>query len=271
MAVEHAGAHRAPDSASIVPDAHNIAVRALTLADLVSALQLGLEDFRAKPSHMMMLGLLYVFGAGIAAGVALDQDLLPLAFPAVGGLALMGPAAAIVLYEISRRKEQGRDFAWSDIGNVFKNASAVGIAVLCLALIAVFGLWMVTAQAIFAATIGAVDAASPMGFLRTILSTEEGWRLILIGNFVGFLFAAVVLATNIVSFPMLLDRDIGAPAAVATSLRVTAKNPFTVAVWGLIVAVLLVAGTTLFLVGLAVIVPVLGHASWHLYRKAVAN
>ena len=270
MEAHHAAANDArPATTSTVPDASNIVVRKLTIDDIKEALKLGLEDFKAKPSHIFVLGLVYPFGAALAAGVALGQDVLPLAFPIAAGLALMGPFAAIILYEISRRREQGRDFNWGDIGQVFDRASNWNIVILMLALAAAFGIWLVLAQTIFNATLGYTGYVEPVEFIQRVFMTPEGWTLILVGNSVGFLIAAVVLATNVVSFPMLLDRNVGAPAAVATSLRVTAKNPVTIALWGLTIAVLMVAGALFFLVGLGVVVPVLGHATWHLYRKAV--
>lgn len=262
--------HLAPGGEIVVPETHDIEVRKLSLADLRDALKRGYADFRAKPSHMLVLGLVYPLGAALAAGFALGYDVLPLVFPVAAGMALMGPFAAIILYEISRRREQGLDFSWGDIGAVFRRASTWAVAVLVAALTATFFLWLLAAQAIFDATIGYAGYLEPIEFISRVLTTPEGWALILIGNGVGFLFAAAVLATNVVSFPMLLDREVGAPAAVVTSLRVALKNPLTIALWGLIIAVSMAAGALVFLVGLGIVVPVLGHASWHLYRKAVA-
>lgn len=106
-------------------------------------------------------------------------------------------------------------------------------------------------------------------FLSRVFTTRAGWTLIIVGNGVGFLFAAGVLTISIVSFPLLLDRDVGAVVAVLTSVRAVLRNPLTIAAWGLIVATLLVIGSLPLFVGLAVIMPVLGHSTWHLYRKLV--
>lgn len=270
MATAHETHRAAADGGIVVPEAHDFEVRALSVADLKDALRRGYADFRAKPSYMLVLGLVYPLGAALAAGVALGRDVLHLVFPVAGGMALMGPFAAIVLYEISRRREEGREFSWGDIGEVFRRASNGAVAILVAALVAAFFAWLAVAQAIFAATIGYAGYLEPAEFVDRVLTTPEGWTLILIGNGAGFLFAAAVLATNVVSFPMLLDRRVGAPAAVVTSLRVTLKNPLTIALWGFVIALSLAAGALVFLVGLGVVVPVLGHASWHLYRKAVA-
>ena len=262
--------HTGSGGESVVPEAHDYEIRSLTIGDLKDAIRLGYDDFRARPSHMLILGLVYPIGAAIVAGVALGQNVLPMAFPIIAGMVLLGPFAAIILYEISRRREQGRDFAWSEIGAVFKRASTSGVAVLIAALFALFGIWLVFAQMLFRWSFGSASTPAPIEFLNNVLTTPEGWTMILVGNGIGFIFAAIVLATNVVSFPMLLDRHVGAPAAIVTSLRVTAKNPVTIAAWGLFVALSIAAGAIFFLVGLGVIVPVLGHATWHLYRKAVA-
>lgn len=255
----------------VVPETHDIEVRALTPADLADALRRGYADFRAKPSYILVLVLFYPLGAAVAAGVALGYGLLPLVFPIASGMALLGPFAAIVLYHISRRRELGRPFSWNEVGRTFQRTQIGAVAILTGALFAAFFLWLLAAQAIFDLTIGYAAYLDPLELIDLVLTTPEGWTLIIIGHAVGFVFAAVVLAANVVSFPMLLDRPVGAPAAVITSLRVTFKSPLTIALWGLIIAVSMAAGTALFLIGLGIVVPVIGHATWHLYRKAVAE
>jgi uncharacterized membrane protein len=138
-----------------------------------------------------------------------------------------------------------------------------------LLLMAIFLIWIAVAQAIYVATFGYLPAASMPDFLRQVLTTPAGWTLIVVGNGVGFLFAVTVLIISVVSFPLLIDRDVGAAGAIVTSARVVLANPVIMAVWGFIVAALLVLGTIPLLFGLAVVMPVLGHATWHLYRRAV--
>jgi uncharacterized membrane protein len=138
-------------------------------------------------------------------------------------------------------------------------------------LLIIFVLWVAVAQAIYITNFGYTPPALVPDFLRQVLTTPAGWTLIVVGNGVGFLFAAAVLAISVVSFPLLLDRDVGAAVAIVTSVRAVRKNPLTVATWGLIVAALLVVGSLPLFVGLAVVMPVLGHSSWHLYRKLVES
>ena len=137
------------------------------------------------------------------------------------------------------------------------------------ALMVIFLAWLAIAQWIYQGLFGVLPPDSITQFVRAVITTPEGWKLIVIGNAVGFLFAVAVLMISVVSFPLLLDRDVGAAVAVMTSVRAVAANPLAMAVWGLIVAVALVIGSLPFFIGLAVVMPVLGHATWHLYRKAV--
>jgi uncharacterized membrane protein len=246
-------------------------VRRVGFADLNDALAKGLDDFRAMPSHAIFLSLIYPL-VGLAVGrLVFGYDLLPLLFPLAAGFALVGPFAAIGLYELSRRREQGLDTGWAHVFDVVHSPSFGAIAALGLLLMAIFLIWIAVAQAIFVANFGYAPAASMPDFLARIFSTAAGWRLIILGNAIGFLFAITVLTISVVTFPLLLDRPVGAPAAVLTSVRAVLRNPLSMALWGLIVAVLLVLGSLPFFAGLAVVMPVLGHATWHLYRKVVAD
>lgn len=136
-------------------------------------------------------------------------------------------------------------------------------------LLVLFAAWIATAQTIYWFHFGYAVPDSIESFVRQVLFTDAGHRMILIGNAIGFLFALAAFVISVVAFPLLIDRRIGAVAAAATSVRAVLHNPVTMALWGLIVALALLLGSLPFLVGLAIVVPVLGHATWHLYRKVV--
>ena len=245
------------------------AIRRITPADLWDALAKGWDDFSAMPTHAIFLCLIYpIIGLGLA-GLTLGYALMPLLFPLAAGFALLGPIAAVGLYELSRRREAGVPVSASDALSVFASPSIGAIVALGVLLTLIFLVWVATANAIYVANFSYAVPESVGGFLSDVLTTPAGWALILVGNGVGFLFALVVLAISVVSFPLLLDRDAGAAGALLTSVRAVLANPVPMALWGLIVAVLLALGSLPLFLGLPVVLPVLGHATWHLYRKVV--
>jgi uncharacterized membrane protein len=246
------------------------AVRKIAPADLVEALRRGVADFAAMPSHVIFLCLIYPVVGIVLARLVLGYDILPMLFPLIAGFALIGPLAALGLYEISRRRERGLDVSWRHAFDVLRSPSLWSIVALGVLLMVIFLVWLGVANAIYVAAFGYAPAASMPDFLARVFSTPEGWMLVVLGNGIGFLFAVVVLAISAISFPLLLDRDVGAITAMLTSVRAVAANPIAMSLWGIIVAVALAVGSIPFFLGLTVVVPVLGHATWHLYRRVVA-
>jgi len=244
-------------------------IRKIGLSDLSDALRLGWEDFKAVPSHAIILCVIYPVLGLVLFRMVLGYSVLPLLFPLAAGFTLIGPFAALGLYELSRRRQRGEEAAAWDAIQVLRAPSFGAMLGLGMLLLALFATWIAAADAIYIATFGHAPAASIPAFERRVLMTPEGWSLIIVGCGVGFLFAVVALCVSVVSFPLMLDRHATAIDAIRTSLQAVMKNPFAMAVWGLIVAVLLVIGSLPFFVGLAIVLPVLGHATWHLYRKVV--
>lgn len=244
-------------------------VREIGVADIKIALSKGLADFNAKPSHVVFLCLLYPIVAVFVARLTFGYEILSMFFPLLAGFTLIGPLAATGLYEISRRREKGLDSSWRHAFDVFKSPSIGPLAVLGLMLSVLFVVWLMAAQAIYDELFGTVPPASVADFVHQVFATPEGLKLIVAGTSIGFLFAVVVLTISVVSFPLLLDRDVGVATAIRTSVRAVFVNPATMALWGLIVVVTVAIGSLPFFIGLAIVVPVLGHSTWHLYRRVV--
>jgi uncharacterized membrane protein len=245
------------------------AVCRIKVADLRDVLIKGLGDFGAYRSDVIFLCLIYPVVGLMLAWLTFGQEMLPLLFPLASGFALVGPVAAVSLYEMSRRREQGARITWLDAFGVIRSPGFGAILVLGLVLLAVFLLWLLAANMIYQVTLGPEPPVSIAAFARNVFTTSAGWAMIVVGVGVGFLFALLVLAISVMSFPLLLDRDAGLHTAVRTSIRAVAANPGPMAVWGLIVAGGLVIGSIPAFLGLIIVMPVLGHATWHLYRKVV--
>lgn len=254
----HDGARQAP------------VVRRITFGDLIDCLARGFDDFAAARTDVAFLALVYPVAGLVLARLAFGYDMLPLVFPLVSGFALIGPLAAVGLYEMSRRREQGVEPNWADAFGVVRSPSFPAIVGLGFVLMAIFLLWLGAAMTIYNHTLGPEAPVSVGAFLHDIVGTAAGWALAGIGIGVGFVFAVLALGIGAVSFPLLVDRDVGFDMAVATSVRAVVANPALMAAWGLVVAGLLVIGSVPLLLGLIVVMPVLGHATWHLYRKMVA-
>ena len=269
MANSQTTAGRATRGAARAKAAAVPVVRKIGARDLADALHEGFADFWAMPSHVVFISLIYPLVGIVIGRLVFGYDVLPLLFPLMAGFALVGPFAALGLYEMSRRREQGLDTSWKHAFDVFRSPSFGAIAALGVLLLIIFFVWIAVADAIYVAAFGYAPAASMPDFLHAVFTTPAGWTLIVVGNLVGFCFALLVLVISVVSFPLLLDRNVGPATAVLTSVRAVAINPGPMALWGLIVAGLLVIGSLPFFIGLAVIMPVLGHSTWHLYRKVV--
>jgi uncharacterized membrane protein len=246
------------------------AIRRIEPADLRDALARGLRDFGAYRTDVFFLCVIYPVVGLLLSRLAFGYAMLPLLFPLASGFALVGPVAAVGLYEMSRRREQGLDASWADAFDVVRSPAFGAILVLGLVLLAIFLAWLLAAYGIYQLTLGPEPPVSIAAFIRDVFTTSAGWAMIVAGFGVGFLFALLVLAISVVSFPLLLDRDVGLYTAVQTSIRAVLANPGPMAMWGVIVAAGLVIGSIPVFLGLIIVMPVLGHATWHLYRKAVA-
>ncbi len=267
-----AGAHVAHVTEAIggAEAAREPRVRQIGIKDIREALRKGIEDFSALRTDVAFLCLFYPVVGVALAFLAFHENVLPLVFPLISGFALLGPVAAIGLYEMSRRREKTGQANWADAFAVLYSPKLGAIFVLVLALMVTFMVWILVADGLYALTMGPAQPVSAAAFWHDLMVTRGGHALILLGIGSGFIFAVVVLAVSVVSFPLLLDRNVGLPLAVVTSVRVARRNPGTIAVWGAIVAVSLALGAVPAMLGLVIVIPVLGHATWHLYRAAIA-
>lgn len=246
------------------------AIRRIEARDLWEALREGLGDLAATRGDVLFIALIYPLAGLLLSSLLLDNNLLPMIFPLVSGFALLGPLVAIGLYEISRRREQGAQVSWIDGLGVLGSPALGAIVEMGAILLAIFLLWLAAAYGLFLATLGPTPPASLHAFAHETFTTREGWVMIIAGCDLGLLFAAFTFAISVVSFPAILDRNLSVGQAIGLSLRAVSANPGPMSLWGAIVVGALIGGSLPALFGLIFVVPLLGHATWRLYRKLTA-
>jgi uncharacterized membrane protein len=247
------------------------AIKKLKVEDLLACIKLGLNDFAAMPSHLLFLGLFYPIAGLAIAIVTAGQNAFYLLYPLLSGFVLIGPFAAIGLYEISRRREQGEIPSWWDALAVSRAPTLASILGLGVLLGSLFVAWLVAADFLYQYFFPNSSASSYSAFLDQVFRTQAGHKMIAAGNIIGFAFAIVAFSVSAFSFPMLLDRNVRLEVAIRTSLRAVWQNPGVCAAWGLIVTITLLLGIAAALMGLAIVMPVLAHATWHLYRRTIVH
>ncbi|MET0588159.1 MAG: DUF2189 domain-containing protein [Novosphingobium sp.] len=260
--------------AAVVPEMEAVSVRKIDLHDLRIALDQGWKDFLDLRGDLVFIGLIYPAVVVLAIIYAFQQSILPLIFPLVAGSILFGPAVAAGFYELARRREQGLDTRYRHFLDVMRGPAAFSLFALSTMLFLLFMFWIIAAWLIYVSTLGTAvpeAARSLPTFLKAVFSTPAGWKMIVAGNLVGMVFVVLALAFSVVSFPMVVDRPVSAGDAMRTSFAVARKSPVAVAVWGLIVVAMLVIGSLPAFIGLAVVLPVLGYSTWHLYTRAVSR
>src|SRR4051812_10243563 len=246
-----------------------IAVREISAEDLRISLRQGLDDFLDLRGDLIFAGLIYTV-IGIAAVVmTTNGPLMPFFFPVVAGVALLGPVAAVGLYELARRRERGQEVHWFNFLDVRKRPSVDDMGIVAGLLLAIFALWIIAAGILYVALFGWAAPTSVSEFLATVFTTSRGWALIAGGAIVGAIFGWIVLALSVASLPMLVDCDVSAAEAVSASWRTAHANKREMVRWGLIVVGLLVLGSIPLFVGLAFVLPWLGYSTWHLYTRLV--
>lgn len=258
------------DVSTDVQSSLNPVIHSLKTADLSEILKLGAADFFAKPTHGVFITLIFGLIALFTALIGLGENFMPLLFPMIAGTAIIGPLAASGLYELSRRREKGLDYSWYHVFDVIHAPSRGGIAAMGLVLAILFAAWLMTAKLLYGVFFTGAHPTTLVAMIQQVFSTSAGWGLLIVGSAIGFIYSVVVYAATIVSLPMMLHYKTSLGRAVLTSLRAVLQNWRAMAAWYCIVVALMLLGSLPLLLGLAIIVPILGHATWHLYRKLVS-
>ncbi|MEJ1159973.1 DUF2189 domain-containing protein [Prosthecomicrobium sp. N25] len=244
-------------------------VRPITLPVIFEALGEGLRDFQAAPLYGLFFGAIYAAGGLfiVLAATRLGMGYLP--YPTAAGFALLGPFVAVGLYEVSRRREHGIPLRWRPILQVVLDQRHRELGWMAFVTLFVFVVWMYQIRLLLALFLGFQSFATFREFLGVVLGTPEGLLFLAIGHVIGAVLSLVLFSLTVVSFPLLLDRDVDFITAMITSVRAVTTSPGPMLVWAGIVVVLLIVSLLPAFLGLLVVMPILGHTTWHLYRRLV--
>ena len=247
----------------VVPD-----INPLTLGDIGAALRSGLSDLLRAPGYGLAVGAFYTAGGILVYVLAAMTGLFYLAYPLAAGFALLGPFCAIALYEVSRRLETGEPLSIRAVFGVVTGPGSHSLGWMPMLNLFAFFIWVDVAAALYLGFFG-LRRPELLPLLIDILTTPHGLLFLLLGNAVGAVFALLIYSTTVVGYPLLLDRDTDFITAIVTSVKSVRRNPVPMLGFGAIIGVTMFIAMLPVLVGLIVVLPVLGHATWHLYRRVV--
>lgn len=244
-------------------------VRQITANDVVDALASGIRDFRRAPVYGLVIGAFYAVGGLLIILTASALGMTYLSYPLAAGFALIGPFAAVGLYEVSRRQEIGAPLSWSAILGTMWDQKGRELSWMAFVVLFVQIMWMYQVRLLLAVFMGFQSFASFGEFVSEIFGTPEGLMFLAIGHVVGAILSVVLFSLTVISFPLLLEQDRDFITAMITSVKAVVTSPLPMIGWAAIVTVTLILSIAPGFLGLIVTLPVLGHTTWHLYRKCV--
>jgi uncharacterized membrane protein len=243
-------------------------IRILRRDDLMLVLSAGWRDFKEAPRFGLALSALYVLGGWALIGLATAMNMHYFIYPLATGFALIAPFVAAMLYEVSRRIETGAELSWSAIFTSVKQSSLRDLGWMALVTTFAFLIWIDCAVFLFLMIFG-LHLPTPQEFLTIVLSTQQGLIFLIIGNIAGALIATVIFSITVVSFPLLLDRDIDFVTAMIASVQAVKVNRLQMLSWAFLIGLFLATSLVTGLMSLLLTLPLIGHSTWHLYRLII--
>lgn len=244
-------------------------VRKVEFDDIRDAVRLGVEDFRAAPAYGLFFGGVYALG-GILLLLFLTQFDMPWMILFFGvGFPLLGPFVAVGLYEVSRRRAASQPLSWKGVLGVVFAQRKRELGWMAFVVLFIFWVWIYQVRLLLALFLGYKSFSTLEQFLTVATTTQEGWAFLVVGTIEGAFLATVLFSATVVSIPLVLDRDRDFVTALITSFQVVFKSPRVMIAWAWIVTAAVILSILPMFLGLIVTLPVLGHATWHLYTRAV--
>lgn len=244
-------------------------VRTITVNDVIDALASGLRDFRSAPVYGLTIGAFFTVGGLLVIMSAAALNMSYLSYPLAAGFALVGPFAAVGLYEVSRRLEKDEPLSWPAVLGTMWAQKGREFSWMAFVVLFVLIMWMYQVRLLLALFLGFRSFASFSEFVTEIISTPEGLMFLAVGHVVGAVLSLILYSLTVISFPLLTEQDRDFITAMITSIRAVATSPVPMIGWAFVVTITLMASIAPAFLGLVITLPVLGHTTWHLYRKCV--
>ena len=246
-----------------------VTIAALTVDDLKRALAQGWSDFRAAPMFGLFFGGVFAFGGLLIVQSLFVWDMSWMIYPVMIGFPLIGPFAATGLYEVSRRLASGQPLAWNEVLSVVRHQSGREMAWMAFVMLFIFWMWMYQVRLLIALFLGRLSFGTLDRFAEVVITTPEGIMFLLVGHIIGAVLSLVLFSVTVIAIPMLLERNVDFVTAMVTSVQTVFASPVVMLGWGVIVTLAVIAAMIPAFLGLLVVLPVLGHATWHIYKRAV--
>ncbi|MDX5592358.1 DUF2189 domain-containing protein [Pseudovibrio sp. SPO723] len=244
-------------------------VNKIEIADIVDALKLGMKDFRRQPLYGLFFGCFFAIGGNVIVLMSFFYNQSHLSYPLAVGFWLIGPFIAVGLYEVSRRLEKNEELSWRGVLGIMWDQHRRELAWMAFVVIFILLMWMFEVRLLLALFLGFSGFSTFGEFLQVMFTTPQGFMFLVVGNVVGALISLILFSLTVVSFPLLLDRNYDFITAMITSVKVVLASPVVMIGWGWAITLILLASMAPAFIGLIVTLPILGHTTWHLYRKAV--
>lgn len=244
-------------------------VNAISFGDLLACLKAGLSDFARAPLFGLLFGGVYAL-AGIIMVLAVTRwNMSWMIYPLAIGFPIIGPFAAVGLYCVSRRLQNGEPLGWQPVLSLVWAQRRRELSWMAFVMLFVFWVWMYQIRLLIAIMLGRMSFSTLDKFLSIVFTTPEGWAFLAVGHIVGAILALIMFSITVVSVPLLMERDIDFVSAMITSVKVVLKSPVPMIAWGIFVTLAVIAASLPMFLGLLLVLPVLGHATWHLYKRAI--